>query len=142
MAPKHYKKKLMTWGCDQGCDISRKPCKHIESAIAPDIGNGTMSMKLRQDIETDKITEDPIMDQLEYEMQYRRLEGALAKMGLESFRAELLMDRFVDKLSLSEIAKNRGYLNHNEVNRLVKDTLIKLRSIGSPTITKLLKEHS
>lgn len=142
MAEKHSKKKLTTWVCNFGCDITRNTCKHIEAAIAPDVGNGTMSMKLRQDIETDKITEDPIIDQLEYEAQYRRLEKSLAKMGIESFRAELLMDRYVDRLSLAEIAKNRGYLNHNEVNRLVKDTLVKLRAIGSPIITRLLKEYS
>ena len=81
--------------------------------------------------------EDDIM---EYERQAQMLEDVLVRLGLEPFRAELLMDRFVDNMSLPEIVRLRGYTSATTVQRLIKDTIYRLQKVGVNAVKYLLKE--
>jgi hypothetical protein len=89
-----------------------------------------------------KETLDDIRDLDEYEDQANELELALNRMGIEPFRSELLIARFVDQLSLKEIKTTYGYINTITVYRLINDTLERLRALGEKNFICLLKGYS
>jgi hypothetical protein len=69
-------------------------------------------------------------DAVSYDEKALKLEAKLKALGLPSWRVELLMDRFIDKLSINEIADKRGYLSRTTVYKLLTETT---------TLTKKLK---
>jgi DNA-directed RNA polymerase specialized sigma24 family protein len=57
-----------------------------------------------------------------YDAKATELEKKLKDLGLPSWRVELLMDRYVDGLSVNEIAEKRGYLSRTTIYKLLNET--------------------
>ena len=62
-------------------------------------------------------------DSSSYEEKAAELERKLTELGMPPWRVELLMDRYVSNLTISEIAKKRGYLSRTTVYGLLKETV-------------------
>ena len=55
------------------------------------------------------------------------VEAKLYAYGLPEYEVELLLDRFVSNLSLSEIADRQGYRNKQDVYRLLSGLIARLK---------------
>lgn len=68
---------------------------------------GTFSAESRQLVANNMITESLETDT----KKYRDYEAKLAGMGFKQYEITLIMDRFISKLSISEITKRHGYVS-------------------------------
>lgn len=134
------KKKQAKWGCSHGCDVSKKTCKHIEAKL-PQPYRGSLCRETKEAYQYDRMEVNAQGDVQEYERRARKLEAILEDLGMEGFRAELLMDRFVDNMSIAEIVKFRGYTSATTVQRLIKDTVSKIEKVKPAILDAILKEY-
>lgn len=147
MAKKRSGKKLKTWSCEEGCDVSKTPCRHLAGKL-PQVDSGRLSEDTKrayQSLQDDQgiySYEDFAMaKESEHEFKCRRVEAALKSVGLEDFRIEILMDRYVSSMTLKEIATQYGYVSGAAVQYLIKDTLRILKSMDNEVAKKLLGDY-
>lgn len=126
MEKKDLKKRQTTWTCKHNCNIESTTCKHIESLIA--VTNGKMSREFREKLQMRNLVEQRIEHQDDYELHYVDTRQALINFGLSKYDTELLMDKFVDRLSLQEMAKTRGYRTHGGVLARLNKVLDSVKS--------------
>lgn len=68
---------------------------------------------------------------------YNDIDRRLVEYGLPEYEIELLLDRYVSKLSLREIAKIHGYVHPQIVERLLRQVTERLNK--SDNFKKFLK---
>ncbi len=124
------------WGCNHGCIVDKKPCKHIEAYIA--ITNGSMSREFVLKLTQVNINEEPIGQQEDYEEKHKKTLLALISAGLSKRNADIIMERFVDKLSLKEIASSQGFAGKQSVQNAIGSILKGLKS--NEKLKQILKE--
>ena len=116
------KKRSKVWKCPKKCQISDRPCKHLE-ALLPSMGQGKLSESKTEEYDDSvSIAVDSYEDTPEF---YQKIEQKLGEQGLRNYEIDLIMDRFISKLTLKEIAKKHGYLS----TYTVKELLIKLTKV-------------
>lgn len=112
-----------SWECEHGCTPSRVPCKHLERKL-PAPNQGVLQKKyLKENVLA-------IVDELGHQpaISDERLYMALRQYGLKEYEVELIMDRYVANLSLTEISEKQGYVvNKQKIWRLLQDTTMKLQ---------------
>ena len=114
------------WICNHGCIIDKKPCKHIEAYIA--ITNGSMSREFILKLQQYEINEERIEAQDTYEEKHNRSKKELINAGLSKENASIIMERFVDKLSLKEIAHLHGFAGKQSVQNALINILKTLKT--------------
>lgn len=136
MAKKPLKKNLTKWECKQGCDISKKICKHLESTLSTDL-NGSQSKetedKYKEYLISGIETSDP-----EYDNKAEYLEEMLRGTGLDDFRIDLVMDYYVSNVTIKEIMTKYGYVEKKAVIYLLNDTMKILRKMDTSRLKKLI----
>lgn len=55
------------------------------------------------------------------------LEFRLRKYGLPEYEVELILDKFISRMSNREIAEKQGYTNHQYVGRLLAGIIKRLK---------------
>lgn len=134
---KKSKKSSEVWKCKHNCPVTKIPCKHLEKLIKKPIrGKGLKpayeSNSLKLATSDDKYHEKAV-----------KLEAELRKffVGYDSFRVDLIMDRYVSNLTLMDIASLYGYTSSGAVQHLIKSSLHLLRANGSLTARRLLGDY-
>ena len=130
----HLKKKSKVWTCKHGCTVDKAPCTHLEKLLPKPRNNNAVSKK-----NSDKVM--PEEPRFNFEQKCKELEEKLRTVGLESFRIELIMDRYISRLTLAEIAEKQGYVNGSAVQYLIKQTLQMLKNSGHDFLSKLLGDY-
>jgi len=130
MAKKNSKKSY--WECKEGCDLSKRPCKHLEREMNIDPNKGRLTLAFMKD------NQDAVMRDGEAEPpSYSFIESKLRDYGLRDYEIELLLDYYVAGLSLRDIKKKHNYVCDSKgVWRLLSDLTDKLRK--SPRFKELL----
>lgn len=130
------KKKSKTWSCKEGCLQGKRPCKHLEKLL-PDPNKGAIGPVIKDGLQT--LQES---DTFNFEEKAGLLEKKLLSTGLEKFRVDIIMDRFISRFTLAEIAERRGYVSSSAVQYLLKSSLVYLKSCGNRITAKLLGDYN
>lgn len=134
MAKKLSKK---TWACKEGCKLDFAPCEHLEKLL-PQLEE---QLSYSRKVEYYNKAEAEKLEHQEFEKKAKEVQRMLLSFGLESFRVELIMDRFVSNLTLKEIASNRGYVDAKAVHRVITTTLDFLSRANVKAAKKLLRQY-
>lgn len=124
-----------TWKCPKNCKISKTPCKHLE-LLLPQIVNKTRHKN--NNVSTvyysniDNYYEDYALKLLQKgnSLTLSEFTSSLNKYNLAKWRINLIIARFFDNKTLSEIAKEQGYVYRMTVKRLLVQTCIMLKERG------------
>lgn len=127
MEKKLLKKKSTTWKCPKNCELKNKPCKHLESLL-PQMGDGSISKSTAKAYQGTKIILDE--ENLGSLKVYDRIERKLASKGFKDYEINLIMDRFVSKLTIGEITDKHGYLSSYTVRNLLSKLTDVLEFMG------------
>lgn len=123
-----------SWECKEGCKLGKHPCKHLEKLMNIDPNRGRMTLEYM------KQNQDVVMRDEPEPETYNFIESKLRGYGLQEHEIELLLDYYVANLSLREIQKKHGYLNHQYAWRLLQDLSARLKN--SPRFKDLLQGKS
>lgn len=128
---KNLKKK---WACPEGCDVSTKPCKHIEELL-PSMGAGQYYNNDRgkrariiytQDLDwfVSKAQPDTQMAEIEEQMFYELMDDA----QLTEMEREVLIARVMHNLTFKRIAELQKFAGGaRTVSTVYKTVLTKMR---------------
>lgn len=89
-----------TWECAEGCDLSKKACKHLEWLL-PDVNSGALNAVRPDDrIENYGYEDERWVKEEEKYAFFQRLEEC---KGLNTIHKDVLVAKFVNNLSVRDI---------------------------------------
>lgn len=131
------KKKSKIWVCDYKCNPKLGPCKHLQKLL-PSLSKGSLGKSTLEEIADDWYA----LDTANYDYtQIDHVKASLKKVGLNMDQINLLLDKYVYGLQLTEIAKRSGYVSSSAVAYLLKHTISQLKRIGLPNLEILFKKE-
>lgn len=111
------KKKLKTWACSEGCQISKAPCKHLEKllnrGVARSDGPGPVLVK---GLEMQTYQDDAES----FELKCRELENKLDDLGIDPNSAMIFVDHIIGELPISQLVKDYG-TNKYTIELIIKN---------------------
>lgn len=84
------------------------------------------------------LTNHPELSAEEFDEAVANFVAKLESLGIESFRIELLVDKFVSGFTYEEIATQHGFVSEHAVRRVVNQTLSTLKGMGMNLVEKRL----
>lgn len=131
MAKQSSAKKLKTWDCSKGCDVTKSICPHLEKHL-PDVDKGALRLiKMIEMRDYDELTK-----QLGPEEPEARWLLLLQHAGLEPIEAAVILEMFINDLSERDVVKRLKFSYKDQVHRLKKHAMAKLR--GNTEFKELL----
>jgi hypothetical protein len=113
---KPLKKKSKTWRCPKKCKLGDKPCRHLEKLL-PSLDRGKLSGAVLTEYRyVSENTEVSVDFSPEF---YAKIERGLASRGFRDYEINLIMDRFVSRMTIGEITEKHNYLSSGTVSALL-----------------------
>lgn len=126
MAKKKPPTSLKTpWDCNQGCDLSRGICAHLEKLL-PAVDKGRVSRRLVYRDTIDQISDALRARSFDIDM----FQNGLIAHGLGPYEVEIIVMRYVEGISYGRIAKSMGWKSGNSAKRHHDLALKKLKESG------------
>ena len=116
-----------TWRCSEGCEVSNKPCKHLEKLLPPVINRNKVRTEYRGDIEYIASTFD---SDVKIEYQEKQFCTWLKTYGLNEVEVELAFTKFYRNLTWKEVADELSFINEEAARYLWRKIRTKLRILG------------
>lgn len=148
MEPKRSKKTLdNVWQsclkenrCPYGCSLKTTPCAHLEEYISQSEKNAERSVKAVRVPNIDTIpvdwvqnTEGLLYVPEDYDRSTYNLVKKLQELGLADYEVTLMVERFINDATFSEIAELHGYTSPGMAYRMYKLIIKKLKDRGFST---------
>lgn len=132
MVKKNSRKESEIWSCEQGCPQTNTPCVHLE-ALLPGQGKdrrGGTSVPMSFVGGLIESYEDDAPSTEEILRREKRFRSVLRQWGVSEEGVELLFAKFVQKLSIEEIAQQQGYVDRFAARYFYRKLLRQLKQSG------------